>query len=134
MGSVTDITLAYKFEDSLDNILRISECRLQIKELVKNISLNSGKKHEKYQKKIEKLKKVIKNQSKLVKKKLSLPEDEEIDLKNMTDEEVLKAFISFEDSNTPLKLKEIINKVGLIRLPLPTKATDVVSRKKSLQS
>lgn len=117
LGAVTNVTLAYKFKDSLENLLRVCEYRLGIKRYEKKISygtISKGKK-EGYERKIRVLKTKAVLENNLAKEKLGLKKEEYIDYQNMADKKVLKAFISFEDTETATKLGDILNNVGFNR-------------------
>lgn len=128
LGNVTNITLAYKFKDSLENVLKVSDYRLRIQNLLKKMSLDSvvQRKKVRYFRRIEKLKKMAVLENILAKKKLGLTKSQNIDYRNMEDKKVLKAFVSFEDSETTSKLRTMINTVKLIRLLMKIKSADVV--------
>jgi hypothetical protein len=117
LGPVMNVTLAYKFKDSLENILQVSRYRLDIQHYTKKMSYDSVSKRKKmrYHNKIKVLKRKAVIENNLAKEKLGLGPKELIDYQTMQDKKVLKAFISFEDTETTKKLRNIINKVILTR-------------------
>ena len=123
LGAVMNVTLAYKFKDSLENILQVSKYRIDIQHYTKKMSYESVSKRKKmrYHNKIKVLKRKAVIENNLAKEKLGLEKNELIDYQSMQDKKVLKAFISFEDSETAKKLNKIINQVILMRLIIPTK-------------
>jgi hypothetical protein len=66
-----------------------------------------------------KVKAVLEND--LAKEKLGLKKEELIDYQSMGDKKILKAYISFEDTETATKMKQILNTVGFIRRTIRTK-------------
>lgn len=112
MGSVMNVTLAYKFKDSLENVLKVSKHRLKVNQYMKKMTYGvTNSKKMQYQKKINIYKRKAVLENNLAKEKLGLGKDERIDYRTMQDKKVLKAFVSLEDSETALKLRQEINQV-----------------------
>lgn len=111
LGAVTNVTLAYKFKDSLENLLKVCEYRLQIQRYQKKISFGtiSQRKKDNYIQKMNVLKRKAVLENNLAKEKLGLKKEEMIDYQNMADKKILKAFVSFEDSESTTKIRKIIN-------------------------
>lgn len=110
---VTNVTLAYKFKNSLENILKVSENKLKCAEYRHKITLDRVKQYQKlrYSILINKLLKQAKEQNKIAKKKLGLGPEELIDYRRMEDQTILKAFVSFEDTKTRDQVRELLNTV-----------------------
>lgn len=112
MGPVMNVTLAYKFKDSLENVLKVSKHRLKVQHYTRKMGYGvSNTKKMRYQKKINIYKRKAVLENNLAKEKLGLGKEETIDYQTMQDKKVLKAFVSFEDSETANKLGKEINKV-----------------------
>lgn len=112
LGGVTKVTLAYKFKDSLENVLNVSKYRLKVNHYMKKMTygISESKKTRCIRKmNVYKRKAILENN--MAKEKLGLGKDEVIDYRNMNDKKVLKAFVSFEDSETATKLRKMMNQV-----------------------
>ena len=110
---VSNVTLAYKFKNSLENIIKVSEYHLKIQEYKIQIERSNLNKRKLIQiaKKIDNLKKRAIKENKAAKKKLGLLPEEIIDYKNMQDNKILKAFVSFEDTETTDTIRNEITNV-----------------------
>lgn len=97
----------------MENILQVSAYRLEIQRLTKKLSYDSvsQRRKDRYTQEIRVLKRRAVLENNLAKEKLGLRKEELIDYQNMADKKVLKAFISFEDTETCTKMYNIINDV-----------------------
>ena len=118
LKNVTNVTLAYKFQNSLENIMKVSTNKLKVAEQRHKLTLQSVKGYEKTKLNISigKLMKEAKRQNKIAKKKLGLGEKELIDYRKMEDQTLLKAFVSFEDTKSADEMRKLLNDVEEIPL------------------
>lgn len=111
-GKVTSITKAFEFKNTLGDIIKVSEYRLTIHNLSKELFHPNTKKTKKT---------LLKRQinfwnyratrlNNIIKKKLGLAIEENIDYTNMHENKILKAFVSFSDTDTTNNIRKLINK------------------------
>lgn len=113
LKNVTNVTLAYKFQNSLENILKVSTNKLKVADQRHKLTLDSVRGYErtKLNISIDKLMKEAKKQNQIAKKKLGLGEKDLIDYRKMEDQTILKAFVSFEDTKSADQMRKLLNDV-----------------------
>lgn len=113
MKNITNTSLAFKFNDSLQNIIKVSECRIKAQFFLNrsnDYSLHE-REREKYRKKMTEYKEIALKEHFIAKQKLKLSKSEQIDYRTMNDKKILKAYVSFEDSETAEKFRKMLLKV-----------------------
>ena len=114
-GKVVSITKAFKFKNTLGDIIKVSEHRLKIHNLNIKLFAPDVRKAKKMfiKKQINFLYYKVTRLSNIIKKKLGLTAEENIDYTNMHENKILKAYVSFNDTDTTNKIRKLINKVNL---------------------